>query len=180
MAIRNPEQRQSCLHVCPLSAVDETLVRSGARHLVSLINERMMPATPAFISPANHLRLSMNDIVRPTDGLVTPDAEHVEQLLAFTERWDRTEPMVVHCWAGISRSTAAAFTIACALLPDRDEMALALALRSASPSAYPNRLLVTNADRILGRDGRMVRAVEAIGAGTPTSEATPFLFPLEV
>jgi predicted protein tyrosine phosphatase len=82
--------------------------------------------------------------------------------------------MLIHCWAGISRSTAAAFTAMCLFRPDEDESELARELRLSSPSATPNRLIVSFTDQILGRGGRMVQAVESIGRGAEAFEGTPF------
>lgn len=87
-------------------------------------------------------------------------------------------PLVFHCWAGISRSTAAAYIAACALAPERDEANLALALRQASPSATPNARFVALADDILGRRGRMVDAIRGIGRGAEAMEGTPFMLQL--
>ena len=84
------------------------------------------------------------------------------------------EPVVVHCYAGISRSTAAAYVSVCALDPGRDETELAVLLRERSPSATPNRRIVEIADALLGRSGRMVRAIEAIGRGADAFEGVPF------
>ena len=42
---------------------------------------------------------------------------------------------------------------------------IAQALRRASPTATPNIRIVSLADRLLGRDGRMVAAIETIGRG---------------
>ena len=47
-------------------------------------------------------------------------------------------------------------------------------LRRVSPTAYPNRLMIRLADQALGRQGRMVRAIEAIGRGVVAGEAVPF------
>jgi predicted protein tyrosine phosphatase len=96
-------------------------------------------------------------------------------MLAFFQSWQREAPMLIHCWAGISRSTAAAFTALCMFRPQADEEELALELRRASPSATPNRLIVSLADDILGRQGRMVKAVEKIGRGADAFEGTPFI-----
>jgi predicted protein tyrosine phosphatase len=87
--------------------------------------------------------------------------------------------MVVHCYAGISRSTAAAFVAACALSPKRDEVEIAARLRAASPTAYPNRRLVALADDYLGRSGRMRAAIEKIGFNLPAFEAEPFMLELD-
>jgi predicted protein tyrosine phosphatase len=82
--------------------------------------------------------------------------------------------MVVHCWAGISRSTATAFAIACERNPHADEHAIAQALRRASPTALPNRRIVALADDILDRRGRMLDAVEAMGGNGYAVEGVPF------
>jgi predicted protein tyrosine phosphatase len=87
--------------------------------------------------------------------------------------------LVIHCFAGISRSTASAFTIACALNPNRDEVTIARQIRAASPSAYPNRRIVTLADQVLTRNGRMVAALEAMGPGDMSVSGRPFRVDLE-
>jgi predicted protein tyrosine phosphatase len=85
----------------------------------------------------------------------------------------------MHCYAGISRSTAGALISACALNPDRDEATIAQAIRDSSKTAAPNIMLVGHADRILGRKGRMIAAVEALGPGLPSLEGHPFRLDLE-
>ena len=162
------------IYVCPLSRVSETVVGSAAGHLITLINAATPVARPASIAPERHLMLAINDIVEPIDGLDPPTAEHVHRLIAFVRDWDRRDPIVAHCYAGISRSTAAAFILVCALAPERKEHEIARALRAASAHAYPNRLLVRLADDILSRDGRMIAAIEAIGEGMLAEEGVPF------
>ncbi|MFZ3337905.1 MAG: protein tyrosine phosphatase, partial [Xanthobacteraceae bacterium] len=88
-------------------------------------------------------------------------------------------PIVIHCYAGISRSTASAFVSVCALNPARDENSIAQALRRASPTATPNIRIVSLADKLLDRDGRMIAAIETIGRGALAAEATPFRLDLE-
>jgi hypothetical protein len=88
--------------------------------------------------------------------------------------------LLIHCWAGISRSTAAAYMLTvCALNPDRDEEEIADTLRQAAPSATPNPRLVSLADGVLGREGRMVQAISRIGRGETAGEGTPFSLSLE-
>jgi predicted protein tyrosine phosphatase len=88
-------------------------------------------------------------------------------------------PLVIHCYAGISRSTAAAFTSVCALNPERSEHEIALALRKASPTAQPNVRIITLADKILARNGRMIEAVAKISPSVPALQAEPFRLDLE-
>jgi len=167
------------LHVSPLSKLDATVAACGASHLVSLINLATPVERPPGIAEGRHLFLGMSDISQPTEGHVLAGREHVERLVAFVRGWDRAAPLVIHCWAGISRSTAAAYITACALAPARDEDAAADALRLASPSATPNARLVALADELLGRGGRMVRAIRRIGRGADAFEGTPFVLGLD-
>lgn len=165
------------IYVGPLSAVDRAVETSGISHLVTLINDQTMIDTPSAIQPDKHLRLAMNDISEPRPGLVPPGEAHVAELIGFVLDWDRNAPMLIHCWAGISRSTAAAFISLCTLNPDTDETRIANEIRSASDTATPNRMLVELADDALNRQGRMVRAVESIGHGKMTYEANLFALP---
>jgi predicted protein tyrosine phosphatase len=162
------------IHVCSLSRLHSTVKKTGARHVVTLLGVDDQLERPAEVSAQNHLFLRMHDINEPLEGHVVPHAEHVASLIAFVRGWDRGTPLVVHCWAGISRSTAAAFVVACTLNPERDERDIAWAIRRASPTATPNLRIVTLADEILEREGRMVAAIEAIGRGQVAGEGVPF------
>ncbi len=167
------------IHVCSLSRLHRTVDETGARHIVTLLKDTDLVKRPDHIAADDHLILGMDDISTPMDGYVAPADEHVTRLLAFVRGWNRAAPLVVHCYAGISRSTAGAFVTACALNPDRDELAIARELRRASATASPNRRIVSLADRLLGRDGRMIAAIETIGVGTAAIEGTPFRLDLE-
>lgn len=81
---------------------------------------------------------------------------------------------MIHCWAGISRSTAAAYISASVLNPSLDEEELATRLRDAAPSATPNPRIIALADKLLNRDGRMIKSIAAIGRGADAFEGTPF------
>ncbi len=162
------------IHVCPLSKLERTVTNVNPARLVSLV--RLVPEVPSppNMAAEHHLRLPFHDIAEPREGYVMPGADHVERLLAFANSWDRSAPMLLHCFAGISRSTAAAYVIACALQPRRSEAEIADELRHASPTATPNPRLVAIADDMLMRDGRMNAAIIAIGRGAEAAEGVPF------
>ena len=134
---------------------------------------------PESVLEANHLRVQMDDITEQMDGFVVPSDSHIEQVLNFVRGWDRNAPLVVHCYAGISRSTASAFAAACMLNPHRDEMSIARQIRAASPIASPNRLMVGLADKALRREGRMLRALDEMGPGNMMIEGRPFRIDLD-
>ncbi len=162
------------VHVCALRHIPEVLARTGARHLVSTINADLAPETPKALSPRNHLKLDMHDIAEAQPGAMAPAIEHVSELLDFVRGWDRTTPLLIHCYAGLSRSTAAAFITLCALNPQAPESTVARALRRASDTAVPNRLFVSLADAMLRREGRMVAALDGMGPHRPAIECVPF------
>src|SRR5258706_10224391 len=162
------------IHVCSLARLHDTVTEIGASHIVTLLRLIDRVQRPAAIHETNHLILGMDDISTPMDGYIHPAEEHVHDLITFVQRWDRRAPLVMHCYAGISRSTAGAFISACALNPGRDEAGIARTIRGASKTAMPNLMLVGHADRILGRNGRMIDAVEALGPGRPSLEGHPF------
>ena len=167
------------IHVCSLARLHDTVADTGARHVVSLIGDEANLVRPQSVAAENHLWLRLHDISAPLDGHIMPGEEHVADLIRFVRGWDRRSPLVVHCFMGISRSTASAYASVCALNPNRDETSIANALRRASPTATPNIRIVSLADRLLGRDGRMVAAIENIGRGVMTTEAAPFRLDLE-
>lgn len=168
----------SRLYVCSLARMPETVARAGAGGLVTLLSNPAQAARPPTIAHENHLVLGVGDIVAPLEGHVLPAEAHIRKLVAFVGAWDRRAPIVVHCFAGVSRSTAAAVIAACALRPDLAEDELADRVRRLSPTATPNALMIRLADQHLARGGRMIRAVERIGRGADCDEGEPFALDL--
>ncbi len=167
------------IHVCSLALLHRTVQETGALHVVTLLRDVHLVTRPENVAEDKHLVLGMDDIPEPADGYIVPCEDHVAKLIAFAREWDRSAPLVVHCYAGISRSTAGAFVTACALNPGRAELGIAQELRQRSHTASPNRRIVSIADTLLGRNGRMVDAINAIGPGTAAYEAVPFQLELE-
>jgi predicted protein tyrosine phosphatase len=168
------------IHVCPLSRLESVVAASGAHSLVTLLSPSAVPNPVGVLAVERHLNLAMHDITEPQEGYVAPSMEHVQGYLSFVQAWDQRTPLVVHCWAGVSRSTASAYLAMCALYPDVCEYALADELRTLAPTATPNARLIQLADEILGRDSHMIRAISRIGRGADCSEGSPFAFDLSL
>jgi predicted protein tyrosine phosphatase len=162
------------IHVCPLADLDEVVDAHAPSHLVSLVSASMPEIAGSSITSAQYLRLGINDITAPREGYVLAQEADVARLLDFVAGWPRIRPMVMHCWFGVSRSPAAAYIAACALAPEVDEAEIAATLREEAPFVTPNARLVALADDLLGRDGRMRAAIEAIGRGCEVSTGSPF------
>jgi predicted protein tyrosine phosphatase len=163
------------LHVCPLHLVSAEVDRLQPSGLVSLLSPgNVTPATPPHLPADQHLKRHFHDIVVNYPNLTPPRPEDVAAIIAFARAWDQRAPMLLHCFAGISRSTAAAYIAAMVIRPALAEDDLAQRLRQASSLATPNILMIEHADEILGRKGRMIAAIEDIGSGDLSSSGKPF------
>ncbi len=167
------------IYVCPLSQVHHSLQRLSPSHLVSLLDPKSMIDTPPALHRERHLRLSVNDIAEPQQGLILPGEEHIRAILGFIDSWDQRAPMLIHCWAGISRSTATAYIALCHLNEGHEFTAAGL-MRAAARHAQPNRRLVALADQIMGRRGRMIEAVAQMGPGEFDMEGALFSVPAKL
>ncbi len=138
-----------------------------------------MIETPAGISVGQHLRLGMNDVSAYDENATMPVEDHVHQLIEFIHTWDREHPILIHCLAGISRSSASALIAQCIKTGPGKEHEMAQNLRRTSQSAHPNRLLIELADEILGLEGRLINAVEDMPRGESgwSWENEPFSIP---
>jgi predicted protein tyrosine phosphatase len=127
-----------------------------------------------------HLRLAFHDAHAPALGVTPPSPRHITELLAFLDRWDASESLLVHCRAGIGRSTAIAYVSACYRNPGASELEIASALRRAAPLARPNETIVRLADAAMRREGRMASAIVETGRGLGwilVNEGFPFEMP---
>src|ERR1043165_9297744 len=117
------------LLVTPLSSLADALDTHAPSHLISLLSPEHMIDTPPGFPAALHLKLGINDIIDPLAGPAPPCRKHVDELLAFARSWDAKQPLLIHCWAGISRSMASAYTILCDRLGPGREVEIAQAMR---------------------------------------------------
>jgi predicted protein tyrosine phosphatase len=163
--------------ICSLAAAPQLVRQLRPSRVVSLLSPYdTFPAFEGFGSDL-HLQVPIHDIVDDVGEWRAPDLSDAESVINFVQPWDRAAPMLIHCWAGISRSTASAFITACLHNPEAEEQEIAAAIRAASPTASPNKRLVAHADALLGRNGRMNRAAESIGRGSAAMEAQAFSIP---
>ncbi len=169
--------KNSQLYISPLRHVKRLLSSTNASHIITLMDVSWNILTPENISPDNHLKLVLNDAHNEKPGVIAPNKSHITKLIKFISDWDQQNPMIIHCLAGISRSTAAAYITQCVLNPKTDEIYLANLMRNASETAYPNMQMITLADKILKRRGRMIHAIKGIGRGIKSNSGKVFILP---
>lgn len=165
--------------VCPLSRAPHIARQHKPSRAVSLLDRDT--TFPALGLGDRHLQLDVHDIETEMEGLDACCDTRMRTIIDFVSSWDRSAPILIHCYAGISLSTATAYITACIHNPSADEALIAQKLREVSPTATPNRRFVALADTALGRNGRMSVAIESIGRGFPRwpdiPEAQPFELP---
>jgi predicted protein tyrosine phosphatase len=156
--------------VTPLSAIEDTIRCYRPSHILTLLApDHMIPHQTGFATD-RHLRLALEDVTDAWLSACPPCSSQVANLIAFGRGWTAEAPLLVHCWAGVSRSMAAAYILLCDKLGPGGEMKIAQALRGRAPHACPNILMVQLADEILGRSGRMASAIQSIGRGAIVAE----------
>lgn len=167
------------VYVCPLARVPSAVAEVRPSHLITLLDPKDVIPTPDGVHPDRHLKIGVNDVTIPHPDHVAPESFHVERLIQFIDTWSGEAPLLVHCWAGISRSTATAFIALCMRNEGHDELAILRAMRERAPHIHPNRRIVTFADKLLDRDGRMIEAVDALGPGRIVYEGALFGVPMK-
>lgn len=136
---------------------------AGVSHVLSILDPEW-PVPAAFGSFGEHekLELRFHDIIEDADRQLGPTELHVEQLLRFG-RDMLEEPaadvhLLVHCHAGISRSTASMTLILAQALPQHSAADLLEQVVRIRDKAWPNLHLLELGDAMLGRDGTLVAA----------------------
>jgi predicted protein tyrosine phosphatase len=122
------------IHVSSLSALDGVTASLQSYDLLTLLSPDYPQIDWSAFACVRHLQLAFHDIVEPVPGLAAPDRGLVQAVLDFGRASEDERALLIHCWAGISRSSAAAYAIACDRNPgfERD---IAIELRRRSPSA---------------------------------------------
>ncbi|MDE2228757.1 MAG: dual specificity protein phosphatase family protein [Alphaproteobacteria bacterium] len=164
-----------------LAGVKNALCDFQPVKLVSLLDAPLMPATPDLIKQENHLKLELNDISDPTEGLILPNEEHVDRLLAFGKNWTPpSERLLIHCWAGVSRSPAALLILLVQKNPGR-EADMVMLVRSRAPHIRPNPRLIELGDRALGCQNRLTSAARSMQETPPHDLADRYVeFPVSL
>ena len=157
--------------------LEETLERYRPVYLVSLMDNADAVPTPTYINANNHLRLGFHDVEWKIPG-ISPSMADIEKIIELALRWNgSSNPILVHCVAGESRSPAAALIIASIRQPN-NEAKLTAHLKQQAPYCHPNRLMIELADQALFLGGKLIEAVANMGE--PDDEAMPQPFVLDV
>jgi len=146
--------------VCDKTKVPKMQSRHGITHVLSLLDHGDHPFLhPLRTNKANCMMLNFPDTVDSNDPSA-PTMDHVRMILAWGERLPEDANVLVHCFAGISRSTAATLAIMIQRegIDKIDECITRLL--EQRPQACPNPLIIKYADELLGAGGKLFDAVD--------------------
>ncbi len=137
---------------------------AAVSHVLSILDpDTPVPAALRSYAGLNaHWVLRFHDISLSMPGARIPQPDDVAELLSLGRELRAPRAgahLLVHCHAGVSRSTAAAAILLAQPHPGREREALA-EVAALRPVARPNRRMLALADELLGRRGALVRAAE--------------------
>ncbi|MFQ3361186.1 MAG: tyrosine phosphatase family protein [Alphaproteobacteria bacterium] len=160
--------------ISPLSLANKMIDKYNANYIISILSPG--ESFPIFegIKDTNHLKLSFNDITSPRKNLIQPSLGHVKNIISFTKKCTKNDTLLIHCYAGISRSTAAALIVYCYYKKDLRADLMATELMSLSPSANPNSLLLKLGDHIIGSSNILSECHKILKKPILTYENKPF------
>lgn len=120
-----------------------------------------LPPDLEFLPPRRRIRLAFHDIAEPRPGRNAPERHHAEAILDLVDRWNGQGVLLIHCFAGTSRSAAAVLVALARLYPGREQDSVEM-VQTKAPHIMPNRRMIVLADEILGADRRLIDAVACI------------------
>lgn len=155
---------QRRLTICGLQELG-AFQNAAVTHVLSILDpNHPEPADFATYSPHKRLTLRFDDVIEPRPGVLPPEPHHIEALLEFGHGLaatidDPLRHLLVHCHAGISRSSASMTILLAEARPEADEDSLFAHIREIRPQAWPNSRMIALADEVLGRSGRLTAAL---------------------
>ena len=141
------------IHICSLEGVREADISlyDGVITIENSFEENPFRYRDEY---PKQLILRFDDISVPVDEFIEPQEEHVLQALSFADKIGDGS-ILIHCHAGISRSSAIALAIISKKLGSGKEVESIKILEKINPHARPNKLLVWLTDEILDRNKKL-------------------------
>jgi predicted protein tyrosine phosphatase len=150
--------------ICGIAELAEHC-QAGVTHVLSILDPGW-PDPPAFndFDPHHRVAFRFNDIIAETPGEILPTREDVALLLEYGREVmaaGRDAHLLIHCHAGVSRSTAAATLLLAQAEPARPAEEIFAEISRLRPRAWPNLLILEHGEEALGRSGEIAPAVAA-------------------
>ena len=144
-------------HVCGIDELGDAPI-AGAARVVSIISPHAPVPVELRHLDSNLLVLRFDDVIDGDDEYQVATEADIVRLLAFDRDHAPDDALVIHCTAGISRSTAALVLLLAQRRPG-EEAEIFAELRAIRPKAWPNSRIIAIGDALLGREGKLVAAL---------------------
>jgi predicted protein tyrosine phosphatase len=148
------------VYICSFHTLQKRINQIRPAKLISILGDADSAPFPEFRA-SDHLKLLIDDVCRPCRGFSHATKAHLKQVFEFTRDWNGRDPILIHCWAGSSRSPAIALAVLLQKFSE-DEASLVQRLSSRGPHIRPNELIVSLTDDELRLGGRLTGAVRQI------------------
>ena len=145
---------QKKIIICGLADIQECVDKYAPDKMLTIINKNFSPDTPQGMNKNRHLKMLIDDISEPREGFILPEKHHAQKLLDFTDDWDVSKPILIHCHMGISRSTSTSLGVAAKFDPENIELTIEK-LKEIAPHASPNKIMTQYYDEILNLNNRI-------------------------
>lgn len=142
------------LRISGLSEANEMKKQGIPDKIVSLVDP---PAARNLEPDENHIVIPVHDIDQKMEGWIYPDENHIREVLRFTQDIKEDDKVLVHCHAGVSRSTAMAIGILIQHgMTAQEAVDYVFEIREC---AWPNGLIIEILDKELNQNGELSKVV---------------------
>jgi predicted protein tyrosine phosphatase len=153
------------LKISGLNEAKVLMLTDWPTKIISLVEEDLI------FQGDHHLHVRFDDIAKPITGRVHPTEDHLRQILEFADSFTDDDRVLVHCHAGISRSTAVA--IAVLIHHGWSYDAAYQHVENVRPILLPNKLIIKYVDERFALGGKLIELVE-------TNDRFPNLYQLQM
>ena len=150
-----------------ICGLDELVDHSGrgVTHVLSILDPHYPdPDDFGSYGELERLELRFDDIIDPVPGKILPAVEHVESILRFGHSLasaGASARLLVHCHAGVSRSTAATILLLAQAQPTVRATEIVAEVARIRGKAWPNLRIIELGDALLNRKGALIGAAHA-------------------
>jgi predicted protein tyrosine phosphatase len=153
----------SLLTICGLEELESHSGR-GVSHVLSIIDPGWAdPDVFDRYGPHHRTVFRFHDAIEPEPHIILPQRRDVEAILGFGREMNPSQlgdaHLLIHCHMGISRSSAAMTMLLARAHPEEEADEIVDHIRKIRPIAWPNLRMITFADDLLGREGKLIAAV---------------------
>ena len=133
----------------------------GFDRIISITDPGQEKPDLSHHNPKEIMRLDFHDITTSTPGADLFMGGHIKRIMDFQKRIQDNEKIMIHCHAGISRSSAVGIALIVASDPKKEEVETKSfnLLQKINPIMDPNKRIIEITDTAFRLEGRLISAL---------------------